>query len=202
MVQAKRSIEDILSLLDPNSIIRSAFRDEINLAEQTALLEFNPDQTYITLELTIRKNQDTLDYQEKIAEICKSARPMGKHERFYAGVNEAVRNAYQHGNKKDPAKKVTVSYKITEDTFEVVASDEGGKLNASFIPFILLHRYRELNQPLSYYQFSGTKQSYENSGIGTFVIHMVSDEVNYFRNSNGGLSIQMIIKKDKNQPKY
>ena len=57
-------------------------------------------------------------------------------------------------------------------------------------------------QILNFYQFSGTKQPYENAGVGTFVIHMVSDEVNYFRNSNGGLSIQMIIKKDKNQPKY
>lgn len=196
MKAKERSIEDIVSLLDPNSILRSAFKEDISLVTYN-LPEFIPDQTYTSLDINIGKDQDTLDYQEKIAEICKNARHTGKQERFHAGVNEAVRNAYQHGNKKDPMKKVTVSYKSTRDAFEVVVSDEGGKLNVHFIPFILLHRYNELTQPLNFYQFSGTQQAYENSGVGTFVLHMVSDEVNYFKNPSGGLSVQLIVRQEK-----
>ena len=196
MNTAKGSIDDIVSLLDPKSLIRSAFKGRINLGDNP-LPTFSPDRSYTTLEINIAKKEDTLNYAGKIAKICEEGRHTGKQERFHAGVNEAFRNAYQHGNKKDPYKKVTISYRATEENFEVVVSDQGGEINADFIPFILLHRYKQLGQPLDFYQFSGTKKPSENSGVGTFVIHVVSDEVNYFRNSDGGLSVQMIIKKGK-----
>ena len=191
-----KGIDDIVSLLDPRSLIRSVFRGKISLVDYT-LPEFSADDSYASLEIQIRKGEDTLDHQAKIAQICKEGRHTGKQERFHAGVYEAVRNAYQHGNRKDALKKITLHYRSVEDTFEVVVGDQGGEINADFIPFILLHRYKQLGQPLNFYQFSGTKQPYENAGVGTFVIHVVSDEVNYFRNSNGGLSVQMIIKKGK-----
>lgn len=191
-----RSIEDIVSLVDSRSLIRSAFKGKLTLSEHV-LPEFKADENYSSLDIHIVKGEDTLDYQGKIAEICKNARATGKHERLHAGVNEAVRNAYQHGNKKDPKKKVIVSYRTVDDNFEAVVSDQGGEINADFVPFILLHRFKQLGQPLSFYQFSGTSQPYENAGIGTYVIHMVADEVNYLRNSSGGLSVQMIVRKDR-----
>jgi len=189
------SIEDIVSLVDPNSLIRSAFKDTFVLADYP-LPEFSLNENYASLDLQILEGEDVLNHLGKITELCKNGRHTGKQERFHAGVNEAVRNAYQHGNKKDPHKKVTVSYRATDELFEVVVSDEGGEINANFIPFILLHRYNQLSMPSNFYEFSSTTQPYENAGIGTFVIHMVSDEVNYFRNKANGLSVQMIIRKD------
>ena len=78
-----------------------------------------------------------------------------------------------------------------------MVSDEGGELLADFIPFILIHR-QGMERPLSFYDFSpSTPRLEENSGTGTFVMHMSVDEVNYFANYAGGLSVQMIVRKQQ-----
>lgn len=196
MIDTKKgSLDDIASLSNPLSLVRSAFKGKIKLAE-CPLLEFTPDQSYHSTEIRITQDEDSLDYYPAITEICKSARAIGRQEKFHAGVIEAFRNAYQHGNKKNPQKKVTLYHRLQPHSFEVVVADEGGDINADFIPFILMHRYNSLASPESFYHFArGATRAEENSGIGTFVIHKVSDEVNYFKNGANGLSVQMIIRK-------
>ncbi len=188
--------EDIFSFLDIGSLVRATFNQKINLNNYSLPL-FSPDKKYTSCELTITEDQDTLDYHSFITEICKEGRHTGKHEKFHTGVSEAVRNAYQHGNRKEQKKKVTLSYKAEQDNFEVAVSDEGGELNANFVPFVLLHRHYELHTPVSFYSYAlDAVRRPENAGIGTFVMHMVSDEVNYFKNHDGGLTVQLIIRKD------
>jgi anti-sigma regulatory factor (Ser/Thr protein kinase) len=191
--QVRTSIDDIFALENKKSITRQRFQEKINLRHYD-LSEFNPEGYEVEV-FYIKKGQDTLDYRARIAEICSEGKHTGKHEKFDSGVAEACRNAYQHGNGKDPEKAVTIAYKSTEEDFEVIVSDEGGVLHPDFIPFVLAHR-QGLAQPYSFYRFalSGKKLD-ENAGIGTYVMHAVSDEVSYLTNDKGGLSVKMVISK-------
>lgn len=188
-------LDDILSLENDSSLVRIKFKGEIDLADYN-LVPFVPNDKYTSKDFFIPKNEDTLDFRAEITEICRQGKFTGKHEKFDGAVYEAFRNAYQHGNHKDPKKKVTLSYRTTPENFEVVVSDQGGKINGDFIPFVLMHRQGHLQTPYSFYKFArNAKQKPENSGIGTYILHMVSDEVNYFTNPDHGLSVQLVIRK-------
>lgn len=190
------TIEDIVSLTSAGSLARRPYHGNITISEHD-LPRFNSDDSYKGRRFNIRKGKDTLDFHKSIADICKEARHTGKHEKLVSAVYEAFRNAYQHGNKKNPEKAIEINYRATEDGFEVVISDEGGEINANFVPFILVHR-QGMNRPLSFYDFApGVPRLGENSGNGTFVIHTVADEVNYFVSPFGGLSVQIIVRKSK-----
>ena len=53
-------------------------------------------------------------------------------------VNEAIKNAIEHGNRKDPRKYVTVKYSVSEDSVEIVICDEGCGFNPETVPDPLL----------------------------------------------------------------
>jgi len=188
------TIEDIVALGNHESLARTQFKGRINLREYPDLPKFHADDTYKVKRFNIPNEKDVIDYTASLGEICNEARHTGRHERLFSGLYEALRNAHQHGNQKDSEKAIEIAYRPITDGFEVVVSDEGGKLDASFIPFILMHRQGML-RPLSFYDFApDTQRLEENTGNGTFVIHMSADEVNYFINYAGGLSVQMIVK--------
>ncbi|MBI4146585.1 ATP-binding protein [Candidatus Woesearchaeota archaeon] len=190
------SIDDLFSLKSPDSLTRRQFREPIRIQKDTQLPLFQPDGSYVAETITITPEQNTLDYNGKLAEICKRGAHTGKHERFSNAVYEAFRNAHQHGNKKDPSKTITVHHRSTETTFEVVVSDQGGTLRPDFPAYIAFIRQRPCGI-LSYYTFApGTpRDTNENAGIGTFNIHLTSDRVEYYRNEHGGLSVKMTIEK-------
>jgi anti-sigma regulatory factor (Ser/Thr protein kinase) len=192
----EQTIDDLFSLEQPDSLVRRVFAGKRLSLSGLDLKVFVPGETYTIVTFNICEGEDVLDYLEQIRDVSKEGRHTGKHERFHSGVYEAVRNAFQHGNKKDPSKKVIISYKSTDDAFEVVVADEGGSINGNFAPFVLFHRNGLPDKPNSFYKFAPeVERLEENSGIGTYIIHSVSDEVNYFINENGGLSVQMTIKK-------
>ncbi len=60
----------------------------------------------------------------------------GKDEVFAIrlALDEAVSNAIHHGNKNNPAKKVTIEYKITGDTLTISISDEGSGFDPKSLP--------------------------------------------------------------------
>ena len=189
------NLADIFALDDEHSVTRVKLRDPIDLRQYDIPL-FIPDGDYIFRDFSISANQDTLDYRSDISDICKMGRHTGRHEKLDSGVNEAFRNAYQHGNKKDPLKKISIGYKSTETSFEVVVSDQGGLLHGDFISFVLLHR-QGLHKPCPFYEFAtNVVRPSENSGIGTFIMHSVADEVHYYKNQDYGLSVQLIIRKN------
>ena len=196
LTQRRQRVEDIVSLELASSLARVPFRFEesINLSDYD-LPKIGLDDSYTSRRFNIPRGKDTLDFHSSLAKICKEARHTGKQEKLLSGLYEAFRNAWQHGNGKNPEKAIEVSYKSTDNDFEVVVSDEGGKISTDFVPFILLHR-QGMDKPLSFYNFSPTaKILEENSGNGTFVMHMTADEVNYFKNYFGGLSVQLILRK-------
>lgn len=78
-----------------------------------------------------------------------------------------------------------------------MVSDEGGEIDSNFAPFVLLHR-QGLERPLSFYDFApDVEKPTENSGIGTFTMHMVAHEVRYWLNKWGGLSVQLRLLNNK-----
>lgn len=118
MIPKRSSIDDIFSLEKPGSFVRSHFTRRVRLSELSLELPiFTPDKAYTIEELTIMEDQDTLDHQDRIAEICKLGRGIDGYERFHVGVIEAFRNAYQHGNRKDPNKNIQLAYRRGSDYF-------------------------------------------------------------------------------------
>jgi serine/threonine-protein kinase RsbW len=49
-------------------------------------------------------------------------------------ITEAVNNAINHGNKEDPSKKVTISYKKTDKKLSFTVEDEGDGFDYENIP--------------------------------------------------------------------
>ncbi len=188
------SLDDICSLENSESIIRRPFHGEIDLRDYI-LPRFVPGDDYTSIDICVKESEQPFDHYDKLREICTRGKHTGKHEKFYAAVIESFRNAHQHGNKKNPDKKIILAYRATDNGFEVVVSDEGGIINADFIPFILLHR-QGLDQPYSFYRFSPLAvRGPDNSGLGTSTIHLSADAVNYYVNETGGLSVRLFIRK-------
>jgi serine/threonine-protein kinase RsbW len=52
----------------------------------------------------------------------------------HLGLEEAFLNAVKHGNKEDPAKKVTVDFSVKPAKVKIVVSDEGKGFNPSSVP--------------------------------------------------------------------
>lgn len=49
-------------------------------------------------------------------------------------LEEAMSNAVKHGNKCDPAKRVTIRYAVTDERLAVVVADEGGGFSPESVP--------------------------------------------------------------------
>ena len=49
-------------------------------------------------------------------------------------VREAVINAILHGNKKDPAKQVQVSFELSDEALKIKIADEGPGLDPESVP--------------------------------------------------------------------
>jgi serine/threonine-protein kinase RsbW len=49
-------------------------------------------------------------------------------------LEEAVTNAFRHGNHCDPSKHITVRYKVTKKRIEIEVEDEGNGFEPSLVP--------------------------------------------------------------------
>jgi len=188
--------DSLFSLVRRDSPARELFQGTINLREHQLPL-FVPQPRHQCLEIQVAEDEELMDHYDTIRDIAQAAKRTGKHEKYHTALIEAVRNAYQHGNNKDPKKKVTLHYSDNGLLFETVVSDEGGVLRADFVPYIIFHRFSSLKRPYDFYQFSGVPQLPENSGMGTYIIHGQCDEVHYLTNDKGGLSVKMIVRKEQ-----
>ena len=196
-----RRIEDIFSLNDGRSIPRTVFRGTDLDLRSFDLPIFEPDGSYKVLELETPEGKDQTIHYSLLGTICQELCPSpDRQKRVRAALREAVKNAYQHGNKKDSSKKIVIAYRNSPELSDIVVGDQGGIINPQFVPFVLAHRYRS-DCPQGFYQFAvGVTQPAENAGVGTYTMHLVCDEVKYHRNKYGGLSVQLIIKKANDSP--
>lgn len=89
-------------------------------------------------------------------------------------AREAAVNAILHGNKQDPAKKVTASFEITDAELKITVADQGAGLDPDSIP-----------DPLA------PENVLRPSGRGVFLMRAMMDEV-HFRQLSPGTEITMI----------
>ncbi len=110
--------------------------------------------------------------EEIVADIT---RRINLSEEVYGNIllslSEAINNAIIHGNKLAKNKKVTVSYKITDESIEVRVCDEGSGFDPDSIPDPTLPENLE-----------------KETGRGIFIIRSLSDKVEF---ENNGSTIVM-----------
>jgi len=184
---------ELFDLDDSYSVVRRAFSkyDSINLSN-LGLSTYKISSGY-EIQHNYISNEN---YKKDIANIVKNVifeiSDVDKRDEFYTAVYECVLNAYQHGNKKDFTKPVTIAHKIDDLVAKVLVIDQGGEFDSSFVPFVLRHKqglYKE--KFLDYYSFSGKYKNEENLGTGTSFIHTYVDSVKYFKSENGGLLVRL-----------
>jgi serine/threonine-protein kinase RsbW len=93
-------------------------------------------------------------------------------------VEEAVINAIVHGNRRDPSKRVKITYWVKDGNLNVEIEDEGNGFNASK----LADPTDELNIMMS-------------SGRGVFLINHLMDEVRYNEQGNTVRMVKHLIRK-------
>jgi serine/threonine-protein kinase RsbW len=89
-------------------------------------------------------------------------------------TREAVINAILHGNKKDPAKQVLVSFELNNQELKITIADEGAGLDPDSVP-----------DPLA------PENILRSSGRGIFLMKAIMDEV-HFHQLNPGTEIELI----------
>jgi serine/threonine-protein kinase RsbW len=97
-------------------------------------------------------------------------------------TREAAVNAVLHGNKKDPNKRVTATFEVTDEDLRIQVADEGPGLDPETIP-----------DPLA------PENILKPSGRGVFLMRAIMDEVE-FRKLAPGTEITMVkhrIQKEK-----
>ncbi len=94
--------------------------------------------------------------------------------RIAMAVREATVNAVLHGNRYDPAKRVTVCFESIPDSLTITVRDEGPGLDTRMLP-----------DPLA------PENLLKQSGRGIFLIRTFMDEI-YFRALSPGTEITMI----------
>jgi anti-sigma regulatory factor (Ser/Thr protein kinase) len=181
---------DIFSLESPKSISRQLLdcHSSIDLAA-IDLPSYEPGPEFRRHIITPR--------QRKIAWIKEAMTPITNVLAEYkyppnlqTGIYEAVLNAYQHGNRRDPNKIITLADNIDEHIAQIAVIDQGGVLDSAMASYILLHRVHDTPIP-DFYTFSGKKRNPENNGTGTRFMHIYFDRVEYFKSLDGGLLVRL-----------
>jgi serine/threonine-protein kinase RsbW len=98
---------------------------------------------------------------------------------IHLALEEALLNAFKHGNKYDPTKNVHIAYLVTEDKFEISVEDQG----TGFYP-------DRLPDPRS------EENLYKPCGRGVLLMRSYMDVVEYNQNGN---RVHMIKYKNANK---
>lgn len=96
---------------------------------------FDPESD--SRQLMLESKLESINIVEDL--ICKVKEEHSLSEKSYNGIwialNEAVTNAIKHGNKYDPAKKVSLTVKTKDDRYLCfTVKDEGEGFNPAEIP--------------------------------------------------------------------
>jgi len=188
---------DIFDVDNLDSVVREHFRRQGTVDLRTfdvPTYEIKPSYTVLEVNLSTDRKEYAREIRSVIEPIGREAENQGYNPNFFTALYEAVLNAHQHGNKLDPTKKVTLTYKIAADTLEISVIDQGGILNADFIPFVLRHKEgRHRERMLDFYEFTNTPKPGTNCGTGTSFMHTYVDKVQYFKSAEGGLVVHLTV---------
>ncbi|MGM0609209.1 MAG: ATP-binding protein [Candidatus Muiribacteriota bacterium] len=130
-------------------------------------LVFPSQKPYITILFKIL--EDIGNGLKKINNVNK--RLIGEEIDFTAffgfgitvAIDEALKNAIEHGNKSDAMKKVTLNYKVSNEQLKVTVDDEGQGFDYNNLPEVVAE---------------------EESGRGLLLIRNFMDEVNFNQEGN------------------
>jgi hypothetical protein len=133
----------------------------------------------------------------EIRQVIKSglifAQDKGCSPSIETALIEAVKNAFDHGSKKDESKNIIFGYRFENKGVEFIICDQGKVLADGFVKFVLEQRSKDSSKNfMDWYKFSGSKPGVgaDNLGKGTSFIHAYIDEVGYFcSNELGGLAV-------------
>ena len=120
----------------------------------------------------------TVKFASELQNIAKAEEVLDKisqtieiDEPFYGTIllvlSEAINNAIVHGNKLNPNKKVTLSYKINKNVLEFEIEDEGEGFDPDSIP-----------DP------TAPENIEKEAGRGIFIIKNLCDEVEFQKNGS------------------
>ena len=78
-------------------------------------------------ELQLKSQPESLGQVEKIIDELRATYDVSEDMfgNMLVAVTEAVTNAIYHGNKSDPAKKVSIQYQLKNNNLSFVITDEG-----------------------------------------------------------------------------
>jgi anti-sigma regulatory factor (Ser/Thr protein kinase) len=188
---------DLFSTRSLDSLVRGAFKpgEPIDLSKvQIDAFSLNPGYNVSTFHFP--SENYAADIRRAIEPLCEEAEKQGYGSSLFTALYEAVLNAHQHGNRKDPQKTITIAHRFTHDEVTVAIADEGGELDPEFVPFVIDHREgRHKKGFIDYYTFTAREKPKGNNGTGTSFMHTYVDDVKYFKSASGGLVV--LLQKNK-----
>jgi len=143
-----------------------------------------PDSTASRVSLTLDSSLASVDKVERTAEefAVRAGFDEDTVPTIAMAVREAVVNAVLHGNAYDPAKHITVSFEVNNDSLVIRVADQGPGLDPS-----------TLRDPLA------PENILRGSGRGIFLIRAFMDEV-HFRQLHPGTELTLIKHRAPAQP--
>ncbi|GIW94712.1 MAG: hypothetical protein KatS3mg110_2753 [Pirellulaceae bacterium] len=115
--------------------------------------------------------------QRVVEEILQQVKKCGwgEHELFgiHLALEEAITNAMKHGNRWDPAKRVTVRWQASTERFSIEITDEGNGFDPDAVPDPTLDENLE-----------------QTSGRGLVLMRNFMNEVRYNARGNSVLMIK------------
>lgn len=195
---------ELTDLLDPESVTRKIFEEKgyVDISEYEATPYEIPSEADVQIHNIVSPRRERRKLKKEINQIIKpvmeEASEKGYPPQLETALYEAILNAHQHGNKEDPNKNITTVRNINEDNFLFSVIDEGGIIEAPFIPYLQSIKQANLKKNfVNYYDddFSLKNQPETNIGTGTSFMHLYTDQVNYYKSKERGLVVEM--KKDK-----
>lgn len=188
---------ELLNVNDTDSLIRIEFDKEVNLGDYD-LHSFETPKRFKNFSFIPEKGFDLTRIMEPLEkDLMRKGAKIDYIHRTIPGVCEAIKNAYEHGNLEDNNKKIILARSFSKKKIEYVVGDEGGSFNGNFFPYVLKIRDSQkqdnLDSALDFYSFCGKSYAPKgHSGVGTKTMNKCFDEVKYFRNELGGLSVHLV----------
>jgi len=135
------------------------------------------EKTLITNTIVLDSNQESINKVTSYIDAIYSSSENDISDTYgnvIIAITEAVNNAINHGNKEDPSKKVTVSYKKSNENISFTIEDEGEGFDFENVP--------DPTDPENLHKLNGR---------GIFLMKNLVDDIHFHEN---GKKIELIFK--------
>ena len=135
------------------------------------------EKTLITNTIVLDSNQESINKVTSYIDAIYSSSENDISDTYgnvIIAITEAVNNAINHGNKEDPSKKVTVSYKKSIENISFTIEDEGEGFDFENVP--------DPTDPENLHKLNGR---------GIFLMKNLVDDIHFHEN---GKKIELIFK--------